>query len=264
MENDCCPTDFSSRNAESWHRIWIASSSMFMFIHGFAFRNPSLSLATLFLQFYSILLHPSLSYSERLASQCPRQDSRNGSIDAKGSDRRRNSVSIANHFYRDKGNPKASTGHAQKSNRSPTHNVVPEAGTPVNRLHGALQSMVTIDSTKVGSWYWEASSEQLRKEKMSMEGSIAIQQQSTSSGNQLFQNNIWWTTLTKRSRRNDMLERNSLKDINGGKDNGAHCTRLNRVCQASLLIGPASSVNVIEHDSDSVVGINWVGWSWSR
>ncbi len=56
-----------------------------------------------------------------------------------------------------------------------------------------------------------------------------------------------------------MLERNSLKDINGGKDNGAHCTRLNRVCQASLLIGPASSVNVIEHDSDSVVGINWVG-----
>lgn len=56
-----------------------------------------------------------------------------------------------------------------------------------------------------------------------------------------------------------MLERNSLKDINGRKENGAHCAGLNRVCQASLLIGPGSSINVIEHDSESVVVTDWVG-----
>ena len=55
-----------------------------------------------------------------------------------------------------------------------------------------------------------------------------------------------------------MLKRNSLKDINGRKDDGAHCARLNWVGQASLLIGPGSSIDVIEHADDRVVVIYWV------
>jgi len=140
--------------------------------------------------------------SKGLASQSAGQQARDGPVNTKGSDGRRDSVPVLEHFGRHEGNPEATADDAQKADRAAAQNVVPQAGAPVDGLHRALEGVVHINSAEIGS---------------------------------------------QGSRGHGLLQGLPLKDIDGRKDDGTDRARLDRVGQASLLIGPAPGVDIEEH-----------------
>ena len=117
-------------------------------------------------------------------------------------------------------------------------------------LHRALEGVVHVNSAKVGSCVRNS---EKKEEYDAVQKLLSIENQTKKANEQyptIFcfdkkANTI--SSLTNRSRRYGLLNGDTLKGINGRKDDGSDRARLNRLGQTSLLVGPTAGVDVKEH-----------------